>query len=50
MKIRAHFDGNVIVPDEPLDLCPKQALIVHIETLEGEPRESALAWISRQCR
>jgi hypothetical protein len=42
MKIRAHFDGKVIVPDEPLDLRPDQALIVHLETLKAEPGESAL--------
>jgi hypothetical protein len=33
------------VPDEPLDLRPDQALVIHIETIEAEPGESALAWI-----
>lgn len=46
MTIRAHFDGKVIVPDEPLDLRPNQALRVHIEPIEGEAEESALAWIA----
>ena len=46
MTVNAHFDGKVIVPDEPLDLRPNQALIVQIEPLEGETEESALAWIA----
>ncbi len=45
MTVRAHFDGRVIIPDEPLDLRPNQAVIVQIEPLEGEMEESALAWI-----
>jgi hypothetical protein len=31
VTVGAHFDGQVIVPDEPLDLPPHQALIVQIE-------------------
>jgi hypothetical protein len=46
VTVSAHFDGKVIVPDEPLDLPPNQALRVHIEPLEGEAEESALAWIA----
>ena len=46
MTVTAHFDGKVIVPDEPLDLRPNQALIVQIEPIEGETEESALAWIA----
>ena len=46
MTIRAHFDDKVIVQDESLALRPGQALIVQIETLEGETEESALAWIA----
>jgi hypothetical protein len=45
MTINAHFDGKVIVPDEPLDLQPNQALRIQIEPIEGEVEESALAWI-----
>ncbi len=48
MTVRAHFDGKAIIPDEPLDLPPNQALIVQIEPV-GAPRttrESALAWIA----
>ncbi len=36
MTVNAHFDGKVIVPDEPLDLPPNQALILQIQT--GERR------------
>ena len=48
MTVNAHFDGKAIIPDEPLDLPPNQALIVQIEpvgareTAEG----SALAWLA----
>lgn len=31
MTINAHFDGRVIIPDEPLDLPANQALILQIE-------------------
>lgn len=49
MTVRAHFDGKVIVPDEPLDLLPNQALILQIQTVSGQiaPAEgAALAWIT----
>lgn len=49
IAINAHFDGRVIVPDEPVDLPPNQALIVRIEAknANGPPaRESALAWLA----
>jgi hypothetical protein len=53
MTLSAHFDGKVIVPDEPLDLAPNQALTVQIHTVEGSVEmvvhtveESALAWIA----
>jgi hypothetical protein len=49
MTVNAHFDGKVIIPDEPLDLPPNQALIVRIEPVRGpgEPVEaSALAWLA----
>jgi hypothetical protein len=41
--VHAHFDGKVIVPDEPLDLPPNQALIVQIESLEV--RQKSLRWL-----
>ena len=49
MTVNAHFDGKVIVPDEPLDLAPNQPLIVRIERVGDEPGssdESALIWLA----
>jgi hypothetical protein len=48
MTLNAHFDGKAIIPDEPLDLPPNQALIVQIEPVGSrEPvDESALAWLA----
>jgi hypothetical protein len=46
MTVNANFDGRAIIPDEPLDLRPNQALIVQIELIEGETEESASAWIA----
>jgi hypothetical protein len=34
VKLNAHFDGKVIVPDEPLDLKPNQKLRISIEPIE----------------
>ena len=41
-------NAKAIIPDEPLDLPPNQALIVQIERVGAlEPaEESALAWIA----
>ena len=38
MTVSAHFDGKVIVPDEPLDLPPNQALILQIQTVSDGGR------------
>ena len=48
MTVNAHFDGRAIIPDEPLDMPPNQALIVQIERVgPREPvEESALAWLA----
>ena len=48
IAINAHYDGKVIVPDEPLDLPPNQALVVRIESINGNTlaEESALTWIA----
>ena len=46
MTVNAHFDGKVIVPDEPLHLRKNQALKLQIEPIEDEAEESALAWIA----
>ena len=48
MLVNAHFDGKAIIPDEPLDLPPYQALIVQIERAgTHETAEvSAVAWLA----
>lgn len=48
MTVNAHFDGKAIIPDEPLDLPPNQALIVQIESVGARATEdeSALAWLA----
>jgi hypothetical protein len=49
VAIRGHFDGKVIVPDEPVDLPRNQELIVHIETVKAHPsneQPSSLQWIA----
>ena len=49
MTVSARFDGKVIVPDEPLDLPPNQALILQIERVNDETalaEESAMAWLA----
>lgn len=49
MTVKAHFDGKVIVPDEPIDLPLNERLIVRIERT-GEPQkreeEPALNWLA----
>lgn len=35
--IRAHFDGRVIVPDEPVSLRPGEPLMVHIDSAAQSP-------------
>jgi len=49
MTVNAHFDGKVIIPDEPLDLPPNQALIVSIEPVAKTPEAaegSVLSWLA----
>jgi hypothetical protein len=48
MTVNAHFDGKAIIPDEPLDLPPNQALIVQIVSVGARETadESALAWLA----
>ena len=48
MTVNAHFDGKAIIPDEPLDMPPNQALIVQIEPVGARETadESALAWLA----
>ena len=37
VAIKGHFDGKVIVPDEPVDLEQGQRLIVHLEPVAPSP-------------
>jgi len=49
ISIHAHFDGNVIVPDDPVDLPRNQALIVQIEPVNQPDRArdaSSLDWLA----
>ncbi|MDR3701331.1 MAG: hypothetical protein P4L56_16915 [Candidatus Sulfopaludibacter sp.] len=49
VTVNAHFDGKVIVPDEPVDLPPNEALIVQIERVGGAAapsEESVLTWLA----
>ena len=49
MTVNAHFDGKVIVPDEPLDLPPNQVLILQIQPVSGQGEhvdESVLSWLA----
>lgn len=39
MAIRAHYDGHVIVPDEPLDLPSNQLLEVELRILADTNRQ-----------
>jgi hypothetical protein len=41
--LKAHFDGKVLVPDEPVNLPMNCALKLHVETVPGAaPRETPL--------
>ncbi|HEY8666654.1 MAG TPA: hypothetical protein VIL86_08325 [Tepidisphaeraceae bacterium] len=48
IAIKGHFDGKVIVPDQPPDLRPGQRVLVHVvdDTAASDelPRQSALQW------
>lgn len=46
LTLNAHFDGKVIVPDEPLDLTPNQKLRISIEPLEPPPLRPHSDWQS----
>ncbi|MFN6513128.1 MAG: antitoxin family protein [Nostoc sp. CreGUA01] len=38
------FDGNVLLPDTPLDLTPNTRYVVTIQELKAEPSLSGDAW------
>lgn len=53
IAVKAHFDGKVIVPDEPLKLPKGKPLRVHVEILRPTPKkpknakkkQSLLDWV-----
>jgi len=47
ISIRAHFDGKVFVPDEPVSLPTDESVTLHIEARSPKPKKevSALQWI-----
>ncbi|MBL8877912.1 MAG: hypothetical protein JNG88_02235 [Phycisphaerales bacterium] len=40
VRLNAHFDGKMIVPDEPLPLKPNQRVRIQVEPIEAEPAET----------
>jgi len=44
MAIKAHFDGKVIVPDEPVDLPANQRVIVHLQPMPEQTTDFR-AWL-----
>lgn len=40
VKLNAHFDGKVIVPDEPVALKPNQRVRIQIEPIDQPPAQS----------
>jgi hypothetical protein len=45
VAIKGHFDGKVIVPDEPVDLPRNQPLIVHVQTVGQPPTTDFSSWL-----
>ena len=41
IRVRAHFDGKVIVPDEPVDLPVDEPIEAELTIVRREPRRSA---------
>jgi hypothetical protein len=39
--LKAHFDGKVLIPDEPVELPVGCALEVHVQPVAGQPSVSA---------
>jgi hypothetical protein len=40
VKLNAHFDGKVIVPDEPLALKPNQRARIQVEPIDQPPPQT----------
>ena len=43
IALRAHFDGKVLVPDEPVKLPENQPLVLHIQTADSPKAENGLS-------
>jgi hypothetical protein len=43
MTIKAHFDGKVFVPDEPVDLPKDQQVVVEVQPAPAEERKPITA-------
>jgi hypothetical protein len=41
IAFKAHFDGKVIVPDEPLKLPTNQSLLIHVELAQTTNSEKS---------
>jgi hypothetical protein len=39
VAIKGHFDGKVIIPDEPVDLPANQRLLIHVQPLVERPSD-----------
>src|SRR5687767_10432501 len=44
--IRGHFDGQVLVPDEPVDLPQNQPLVLHIGLVDPVPAQEPSGIVS----
>jgi hypothetical protein len=47
IAVNAHYDGKVIVPDEPLNLPPNQKLRIQVEPIDGQAptKRVDLGWL-----
>ncbi len=46
VTLNAHFDGKVLVPDEPLDLPANQKVRIQVEPIEADPKRTDFSqWI-----
>lgn len=41
IALKAHFDGKVLVPDEPLSLAPNQKVLLQIQPVDPAPVQTS---------
>ena len=48
IAVKAHYDGKVLIPDEPVDLPKNEPLLVHIEFARKKKPQgiAALQWLA----